>query len=168
MPYHTSEDICKVLKDLSIPYTMYEHEPVFTVEEANKVEQNIPGAHIKNLFLRDKKKTGLWLVTCLHDVRVDLKAMKDVLGAKGNLSFCNADLLWEKLGVKPGSVTPLAAINDAEGEVKVILDERILQHDLVNPHPMQNDKTVGIASEDLVTFLENFGHKPEIMGIPSV
>jgi Ala-tRNA(Pro) deacylase len=32
------------------------------------------------------------------------------------------------LGVEPGSVTPFAAMNDAEGRVRVILDEALMRN----------------------------------------
>ena len=50
------EKLMADLNALSIEYTLYHHEAVFTVEESNKVDGNIEGTHCRNLFLRDKKK----------------------------------------------------------------------------------------------------------------
>ena len=50
------------LEALAIPFEHYEHEAVFTVAESHGVKDAIPGAHTKNLFLKD---TGgaFWLAT---------------------------------------------------------------------------------------------------------
>ena len=65
---------------------------------------DIAGAHTKNLFLRDGKKT-YFLVTLHHDAAIDLKAFRAVLGARGGLSFASADALREQLGVESGAVS---------------------------------------------------------------
>src|SRR3546814_6115281 len=77
---------------------------VFTVEESRALRGTLPGGHVKNLFLRDKKKR-CWLVTAMEDRAIDLKDLKRRLGASGSLSFGNAELLLELLGVEPGAVT---------------------------------------------------------------
>src|SRR3546814_11781393 len=87
---------------------------VFTVEESRALRGTLPGGHVKNLFLRDKKKR-CWLVTAMEDRAIDLKALKRRLGASGSLHFGNAELLLELLGVAPGAVTHSAPINDRAG-----------------------------------------------------
>ena len=164
----THDQLHKMLDEMSISYKTYEHVLVFTVAEANEVDRDISGLHIKNLFLRDKKKTCMWLVTTTHDVRVDLKALRHVLGAKGNLSFCKDEVLWEHLGVKPGSVTPLAVVNDANKAVKLVLDENIFKYDLVNPHPLRNDMTTSLNPQDMLKFIKKVHKEPEIIAIPAV
>jgi Ala-tRNA(Pro) deacylase len=62
--------------------------------------------------------------------------------------------------VEPGSVTPFAAMNDREGAVRVVLDAAILGADVVHCHPLTNDRTLAIAPQDLVRFLEACGHAP--------
>src|SRR3546814_12479230 len=101
--------------------------PVFTVEEAKALRGELPGHHIKNLFLRNKKGQ-LWLVTCLEDRAVDLKGLGERLGA-GRFSFGSADRLMTYLGVRPGAVTPFAVINDQEDAVPMVLDCGVLGYD---------------------------------------
>ena len=59
---------------LAIPFAAYEHEAVFTVAESDAVNAAIPGAHTKNLFLKDNGG-AFWLVTVPSAARVDLKAL---------------------------------------------------------------------------------------------
>jgi Ala-tRNA(Pro) deacylase len=149
---------------LGIAHRTYSHPPVFTVEEAKSLRGTLPGGHCKSLFLKDKKG-GLWLVVALEECRVDLKALADRLGAP-RFSFGSADLLYEALGVRPGSVTPYAAINDAEHRVTVVLQQAMLAQDPLNYHPLENTRTTAIAPTDLVRFLEACGHAPRIVDIP--
>ena len=87
----------------------------------------MPGAHTKNLFLRDKKH-DLYLVVALESAVIDLKSLHRRLGATGRFSFGSSDLLREVWGVEPGSVTPFGAINDTQGRVIVVLDADMMAH----------------------------------------
>jgi len=51
----TVEDVFKVLDSQSIVHQSFTHEPLYTVEQAKAVSYTEPGAHTKNLFLRNKK-----------------------------------------------------------------------------------------------------------------
>jgi Ala-tRNA(Pro) deacylase len=150
------------LDELGIAHETVEHAPVFTVEESQDLRGQLDGAHVKNMFLRDKKKR-LWLVTVLEDRVVDLKALKKRIGAQGSLSFGDAELLMAVVGVTPGSVTPFGVINDADKRLSVILDSGIFAEQTVNAHPLRNDKTTRIASADLIRFMEAEGYRPEII-----
>ena len=160
----TRQQLFARLDELGIAHRTYTHPPVFTVEEAKALRGRLPGGHCKSLFLKDKK-AGLWLVVALEECRVDLKRLADALGAP-RFSFGSAELLREVLSVRPGSVTPFAAINDTEGRVAVVLQREMLNHDLLNYHPLENDRTTAVAPGDLVRFLEACGHAPRIVEIP--
>ncbi len=151
------------LADLQIEVTIHRHPPLRTVEESKALRGKIEGVHIKNLFLRDKKK-NLLLVTVLEDRRIDLKDLRRRVDARGNLSFGSADLLFEALGVLPGAVTPFAVMNDNAGRVRLVLDRDVLDGESpVLAHPLHNEATVAIASADLLRFLESVGHEPELI-----
>jgi Ala-tRNA(Pro) deacylase len=149
------------LDALSIAHRTFNHPPVYTVEQAKALRGEIAGAHIKNLFLRDKKKR-MWLVVALEHRRIDLKRLAGRLGARG-LSFASAERLMTYLGVEPGSVTPLAVLNDAGGAVTVILDSAVLDYPLVNCHPLVNHMTTALAPDDLLRFLASVDHEPGLM-----
>ncbi len=150
------------LDELGIACQTHEHAQLFTVEQSRALRGDLAGGHIKNLFLRDKKRR-MWLVTVLESRQIDLKALRHELGARGNLSFGSAELLMENLGVIPGAVTPFAVINDREGKVTMVLDKAVLDDDPVNAHPLRNDMTTALAPADLLRFLEAEGHAPDIM-----
>lgn len=153
------------LDQLGIERHQVSHPPVFTVAEAkqHRVEE---GLHVKNMFLRNKKGRQ-WLVTTHEDRPVDLKALARTLDA-GHLSFASAERLRNSLGVEAGSVTPLAALNDARGEVTVVLEESIAAAPAVHCHPLTNDRTLRLSGPDLVRFLEATGHPPRLIGANGV
>jgi Ala-tRNA(Pro) deacylase len=144
-------------------YEIHEHDAVFTVEESAGLHERIAGAHTKNLFLKNAKDR-YWLVTMPHDRRADLKFIGQQTGA-GKLSFAKAEHLLRLLGVTPGSVTPLAAINDAGGEVTVVLDASFDAKGTINVHPLRNTATLSLAFGDLVTALARWGHAPQVLAL---
>ncbi len=150
--------------ELGIEIAMHRHPPLHTVEESRALRGTMPGSHIKNLFLRDKKRNQ-WLVTVPEDADVDLKALRHELGASGNLSFGSAELLGESLGVKPGSVTPFAVMNDTAGIVTMVLARAVLEAEPVNAHPLHNEATAAIAGDDLLRFLDACDHPPVLIDL---
>lgn len=152
----SSEKILKFLDDLGISYHLYEHEPFFTVAEGEHLKAGMPGVHCRNLYMRDNKKNNI-LVVAANETEIDLKKLPDLLGC-GRLSFGSPDRLWEFLGIRPGSVNPFTVINDNDHLVTLYLDQSIMSADLMNVHPMDNAKTVGLSPTDLKKFLEKIGH----------
>jgi Ala-tRNA(Pro) deacylase len=148
---------------LGIKTKTFDHEPVFTVEQAKKIHDDVPGGHCKNLFCKDEKGV-LWLIVALEDSSIDLKAAPSKINSK-RLSFGKPELLMEVLGIEPGSVTPFSLINDKTVRVNVILDEAMMKHDLLNFHPLKNDATTTIANADLLTFIKACGHNPRIVAV---
>ena len=161
---HNPQQLFDRLEALGIAHRTVEHPPVFTVEEAKALRGNLPGHHIKNLFLRNKREE-MWLVVALEDRAVDLKRLGEVLGA-GRLSFGSPDRLRRQLGVEPGSVTPLALINDGSRLVRLALDRGLTSGGPVNAHPLVNTMTTAIATDDLQRFFGATGHVPLWLDFP--
>ena len=158
----TSDELLAYLASLAIATTTVEHPPLHTVDDSQALRGDIPGGHAKNLFVKDKK-SRLFLLVLGETTEVDLKRVHEKIGAQGRVSFGSADLLQEVWGVKPGAVTPFGAINDAAGRVTVVLDATMMRHQRLNFHPLVNTRTTGLASADVVTFLEATGHEPLIV-----
>lgn len=152
------------LDQLGISHRTVEHPPVFTVDEAKALRGNLPGHHIKNLFLRNKKEE-MWLVVAIEDRAVDLKRLGEVLGA-GRLSFGSPERLRRHLGVEPGSVTPLALINDESRNVRLAFDRGLMDGGPVNVHPLVNTMTTAMTAADLLRFFAATGHPPHWLDFP--
>lgn len=160
---HTQQSLLDHLAALGIETRTKAHAPVHTVEDAKALRDGLPGGHSKNLFLKDKKGR-MFLVTADEDRKIDLKMLSAMLGVK-SVSFASAERLMTYLGVEPGSVTPFAAINDAEQQVTVALDRTLLAHDLVNFHPLVNTATTALTPSGLIRFLDANGHPPHILDL---
>ncbi len=157
------DQLLERLGDLEIGHETIDHPAVFTVEEAQAHTAHLPGGHCKSLFLKDKKG-GLWLLVCLDRRRIDMNRLSKVLGCP-RLSFGKPDLLLEALGVTPGSVTPFALINDSEHRVQPLLDKAMLDHELLNYHPLTNEATTTIKASDLTIFVKATGHEVRIVDL---
>ena len=159
----TPEELFVRLDALGITHRTYSHPPVFTVAEATALRGSLPGGHCKSLFLKDKKG-GFWLAVMLEERRVDLKKLASQLGAP-RFSFGGAADLYTVLGVRPGSVTPFALVNDVGRRVTLVLDAEMLEHDPLNYHPLANDRTTAVAPADLLRFIAAAGHVPRIIDL---
>lgn len=162
-PAATRQQLFERFDALGIKTSTVEHPPAFTVDDARELRGSIAGGHCKNLFLKDKKG-ALWLLVCLEDSQINLKTLPKKI-ASARLSFGKSDLMVEKLGVTPGSVTPFALMNDRENTINVILEAKMMAYDQLNYHPLKNDATTTIATGDLVKFIEACGHKPQIVDL---
>ncbi len=160
----TPDDLFSLLSSLGIDATTRQHPPLHTVAESQALRGEIAGRHTKNLFLKDKKD-NFFLVTLGEDTQVDLKSIHQLIGAASRVSFGNPEKLMEYLGVAPGAVTAFGVVNDTGGKVKAILDEELMQHDVVNAHPLVNTATTSIAPGDLVRFMRETGHEPVILKV---
>ena len=159
-----SQRLMILLDELGIATTTVEHPPLRTVEDSRRLRGNLKGGHVKNLFLKDKKG-GYWLLAALERTLIDLRAAAALLQAP-RFSFANEAELDRMLGIVPGAVSPFAAINDVDGRVCVVLEQRVLDVALLNCHPLRNDQTTTIATGDLLRFLEAVGHPPRIIHLP--
>jgi len=146
------ERVYKVLDELGISYKRHEHPPVYTVEEAKKQWTKIIGAHLKNLFLRNKKGNRHYLVILEASKVADLKTLNKRLG-EDRLSFASENRLMKYLDLETGAVSAFGLINDKEKHVKVVIDEDLKKAEAVNFHPNVNTATVGISFPDFEKYL---------------
>lgn len=152
------------LNALGIPFAAYEHDAVFTVAESDAVNAALPGAHTKNLFLKDHGG-AYWLVTVPSAARVDLKALPQAIGSK-RVSFGKAEDMTRLIGIAPGSVTPMAAINASPGSITVVIDANLAVSGIVNVHPLRNTATIGLSGAAIIDLLRHWGHNPRVAPIP--
>jgi Ala-tRNA(Pro) deacylase len=151
MPASESTALFAFLDRCGIVHRTLEHAPVFRVDEGLEIKAALPGGHTKNLFLKDAK-ARLWLITALGETRIDLKTLPGVIGS-ARLSFGNEGLLHQTLGVRPGSVTPFALINDVDHQVTLVLDAALLARDPLNFHPLTNAATTAVSKDGFMEFL---------------
>ena len=160
-------DLYDLLARHDIEYERYDHPAVYTVEEAQRLVPELPGAKTKNLFLRDGKGRRHFLVVVPAQKRVDIKGLAKKIAA-GRLSFASAQRLQKYLGVDPGSVTLLAILNDPSHQVELFIDADTWHSDMFQFHPLVNTATLLIPKAALEKFLSITGHQPEVIDVPAV
>ena len=157
---HTPDSLHASLAQLNIPFHTHHHAAVFTVAEGEGVTSHLQGAHIKNLFVKDKAR-NFYLITALQERTLNLNLLGKHLGAKDRLSFADEPTLLEYLGVTPGSVSPLALINAQGGSLRFVLDSGVFTYDTILPHPLINTQTTALAPHDLLRAIQSWGHAVE-------
>ena len=156
----SSDTLLEILKEWSISYKLFEHVPLRTVEDSKKVEgifisTENGGGHVKNLYLRDKKKRNILLVA-EQDQAIDLKKLSKNLNFS-NLSFGSPERLMQNLGVRPGAVTPLSMINGVNNNVSLFMDKALRNKTVIYIHPLVNDRTIEMTIENLEKFFSKIG-----------
>ena len=154
-------DLFACLHHLRLEQFTIEHPPFFTMEDGDLWHGKIPGLRCKNLFLKDKRGK-IWLALVPGDKRVDL-ARLEKWGNAPKLSFGRPELLYEVLGLRPGSVTPFGLLNDTNRRVTVIVDEDVKASEWVNFHPLHNAASTVLRSEDLMRFMKVLGYDPIVL-----
>jgi len=154
----TRADLIALLDSLGVEHVTHEHPAVFRVGEGEEIKAAIPGAHTKNLFLKDAKGQ-LWLISAQDRTVIDLKRLHTVIGS-ARLSFGSAELMEAVLGVTPGSVTAFALMNDTDRRVRFVLDRNLAEADRVNFHPLVNTATTGVDQAGFRKFLGAVGVTP--------
>ena len=155
------EALYALFDEHGISYTHSTHPPLHTVEESKALRGDLPGAHVKNMFLKDKKGQ-LWLVTCMEYRKIRIRDLEKQVGAT-KASFGKPELLWDTLGIRPGAVSPFGLINDADRVVRVVLDQQMLEQDPINAHPLHNEATTTVSVADFHRFLQITGHEPVVV-----
>jgi len=157
----TRNDLVKLLSALGVDPVTLDHPAVFTVGEGAEIKARLPGAHTKNLFLKDAKDQ-LWLISAEGHAQIDLKRLHTVIGS-ARLSFGSPALMAETLGVAPGSVTAFGLINDTHRRVRFVLDRTLAEADYVNFHPLTNTATTTLSAEGFRKFLAALDIRPLVV-----
>jgi len=160
-PLFNRDRLLAWMAEHGIEQVTHDHPAVFRVEEGLELKAALPGAHTKNLFLKDKKGK-LWLISARQDTVIDLKRARKTIGSD-RLSFGNEGLLYETLGLRPGSVTALGLINDPDHRVTFVLDKALWDADIVNFHPLTNTATTAMAQDQFRKALAAMGREPIVV-----
>mmetsp|Transcript_55995 Transcript_55995/g.121830 ORF Transcript_55995/g.121830 Transcript_55995/m.121830 type:complete len:144 (-) Transcript_55995:1579-2010(-) len=73
---------------------------------------------------------------------------------KHGLRNADEEKLESILSVQRGFVNPFALMNSSAANVKFLMDSKIQTNQLIMIHPMCNDKTIEISTQDLIKTLE--------------
>ena len=158
-------EIYDYLDQRGIWHEITEHPAVYDMAEMAAVDLPYPDSDAKNLFVRDDKRRGYYLITVRGDKRVDLKAFRRQQQTRP-LTFASPEELGALLGLLPGSVSPLGLLNDGERRVQFCLDRTFLEAPgLIGVHPNDNTATVWLRTEDLIGLLQEHGTSVQLVDL---
>ncbi len=154
-PKYNPQTLVDHLKSLDFNFKLHTHPPLHSVEDALLYKRDLEGTYVKNLFLQDRDE-NLYLITCLNQREIDLQKLRTQIGCR-RLSFASAEKMWFHLGVKPGSVSPLALLNTQVNALKFFADEAIKLDRINNFHPLTNEMTIQVLHHEWTSLIESHG-----------
>jgi len=158
------KQVYEVLNQLKIPYTQYEHVPVYTIQQLDELNMDMKGKHCKNLFVRNDKGDKHYLIIVSQEKRADLKDIAKQIGSS-RLGFASEERLMKHLGLTPGAVTPFGLLNDEEKKVTVLVDEDLKNSIHICFHPNVNTATVSLLFDDFIKFFQWKGNEYQFIKI---
>lgn len=154
----------QLLEQLQIPYQYYGHPAAPTIDEAVKYWKDLDATHCKNLFFRNHKGNRHYLVILDHRQDLNIRDLEQRL-KQGKLTFASAERMMKYLGITPGSVSPLALINDLGKHVHVFLDDNLRHSTSISFHPCINTASLVIPYEGFLRFLRHQGNSWEYVAM---
>jgi Ala-tRNA(Pro) deacylase len=158
------ERVYALLSELGIQYEIVEHPAMFSAADNELHEQDINATIFKNLFLRNKDKSRYYLYSLPLMKRADLVALANKIN-ETRFSFGNENELWDKLHIRPGSVSPMNVVDTPGTDVEILIDREILTCERFGIHPNDNTATVILSPEDLMKILDATGCRYRLIEI---
>lgn len=138
------ESVKKLLDQKRIAYTVTEHAPVYTSEEAAKVRGVQLKTGVKALVLKtDNDRLIVGLIAA--DRRMDLKKLAKAVGAR-KLQLASATEVLRATGCAVGSVHPFGNLFG----LPTYLDNSVLENDMVNFNAGMHTISIEMKARDLV------------------
>jgi Ala-tRNA(Pro) deacylase len=131
------------LRAAGVPFTLLEHEPVRTSEEAARVRGTRLEEGAKALVVRsDDRYVHLVLPA---NLRTDNAALRALLGTR-KVRFATPEELLQLTGCEPGAVPPFGNLFD----LPVLVDERLCESDEVSFNAGSTSVSIRMRREDFV------------------
>ena len=152
-----------LLDRLGIEYLRTDHAPATTMEVCKDIDGVLEVLICKNLFLCNRQQTQFYLLMMPGDKPFKTKDLSAQLGV-ARLSFAGETFMEQFLDLHPCSVSVLGLMNDAQGRVRLVIDEEVLRGEYLGCHPCQNTSSIKLRTEDLLRkFLPAVRHEPTVV-----
>jgi len=147
-----------LLDRLGVEYDRVDHAPAMTMEDCKEVDEILEAMVCKNLFLCNRQETAFYLLM-IPDTKVfHTKDLSAQIGS-ARLSFAKPEYMEKFLDITPGSVSVLGLMNDTEHQVKLLIDEEVLDSEYFGCHPCINTTSLRMRTADLIEkVLPAMGH----------
>lgn len=147
-----------LLDSLGVEYDRVDHAPAMTMEDCKEVDEILESMVCKNLFLCNRQETAFYLLM-IPDTKVfHTKDLSAQIGS-ARLSFAKPEYMEKFLDITPGSVSVFGLMNDTEHQVKLLIDEEVLDSEYFGCHPCINTSSLRMRTADLIEkVLPAMGH----------
>ncbi len=146
------------LDDLGIAYQRTDHERADNMEACNEIDAVLGVIICKNLFLCNRQKTAFYLLMMPGDKKFKTKELSAQINS-ARLSFADADDMLKYLDIEPGAVSIMGLMNDREHQVKLLIDEDVLEGEYLGCHPCVCTSSLKMKTKDVIDkFLPATGH----------
>ena len=154
------------LDNLQVSYQRVDHEAAMTMEACAEIDTVLGATTCKNLLLCNRQQTDFYLLLMPGEKPFQTKILSAQLGVS-RLSFASADSMETLLDITPGSLSVLGLLNDQNNQVKLVIDQEVLQGDYIGFHPCINTTTLRFMTKDLMEIiLPAMHHTPIIVQLP--
>ncbi|HWQ58416.1 MAG TPA: prolyl-tRNA synthetase associated domain-containing protein [Clostridia bacterium] len=160
-------DTLALLESRGVPYTRIEHLRALTMEDCESVGADLGARHFKNLFLVNRQGTDFYLLLIDANKKFRTAEVSKQLGVS-RLSFASDAQLMDKLGLLPGSVTPMALARPGARDVTVVIDRDVLDMGLVCVHPCVSTASLALRWADVFAFIEGTGCRVAYVDVEAV
>lgn len=157
------------LDSLGVKYQRVDHEAAMTMEACEEIDRTLSDgvesgvAICKNLFLCNRQETDFYLLLIPGDKPFKTKYLSAQIGSS-RLSFAKPEYMERYLDITPGSVSVMGLMNDKDNQVRLLIDEDVLQQEYFACHPCINTSSLRFRTADLVEkVIPAFGHEPVIV-----
>ncbi|MGU7993067.1 prolyl-tRNA synthetase associated domain-containing protein [Streptococcus suis] len=152
------------LANLGMDYTIVEHPPALTTEEADRYIEGLEGVRTKSMFLTNKKKTAFYLLIMDDQKQLDMDRFRDLVGAN-RIRMASSDSLKQKMHLPAGVVSVFGLLHNVDKDIHVFFDKEILFEPILTFHPNVNTKTIFVKTEDILRFVEEIGFSATIVDL---
>ena len=154
------------LDNLQVSYQRVDHGAAMTMEACAEIDTVLGATTCKNLLLCNRQQTDFYLLLMPGEKPFQTKILSAQLGVS-RLSFASADSMETLLDITPGSLSVLGLLNDQNNQVKLVIDQEVLQGDYIGFHPCINTTTLRFMTKDLMEIiLPAMHHTPIIVQLP--
>jgi Cys-tRNA(Pro)/Cys-tRNA(Cys) deacylase len=138
--------VIDMLKESGFTYTVHEHTPVTTVDEAHQRVPHLTHNLLKTVVFRIKD--AHWILAAVTgNVRIHYKKLADAMGVKRkDLRSIAPEQVESELGFEIGGVGPFPVRED----IRVVFDKTLAPLDNVFCGSGKNTRTIEMKSADLI------------------
>jgi Ala-tRNA(Pro) deacylase len=147
--------LINLFKEKGIEFTLYEHPPVYTSEEASRMRNVELKTGVKAMLVREKGPEEHYLLADIAaDRRIDFSKLETLAKVK-HFRFATREEVLSQTRCEPGSVHPIGKLFG----ILTYLDNSVLENEFVNFNIGMLTKSVKVRSQDLVKVME-----PDLLG----